>query len=240
MDFPDLPRSGLNVRTVLVARILPGILRLDAAESHHVLRVIRLPRGGTLRVCDGAGQEAIACLVGAEAGLATLNVGPLEATPAPAEALVLLGVPRPALVEEAVTLGTEAGATAFWLIRAARSLPGEVRLDRVERVISAAIKQCGRSDRPNVRVFASVREALNAGPGGARFLAAPGGASPSECWGAAGSGVLALSVGPEGGWAIDEVDAFLAANFVPVSLGSAILRAPTAVAVGLAALHATR
>lgn len=228
------------MRTVLVARIFPGLLRLDAAESHHLLRVIRLPRGGELRVCDGAGHQAIATLIGADEGLATLSVGPIEATPAPAAATVLLGAPRPALVEEAVTLGTEAGATAFWLIRAARSLPGEVRLDRLERVVSAALKQCGRSDRPEVRVFASVTAALASSPGGARFLAAPGGASPAEAWAAAGSGALALSVGPEGGWDTDEVDAFLKANFVPLSLGAAILRAPTAVAVGLAALHATR
>lgn len=233
------------MRTVLVPHVVAGALRLDAPESHHLLRVICLPRGGTVRVTDGAGSEAQATLEDVVNGFACLAVGaPTTAAP-PTPSVVLLGIPKPALLDEAVTLGVECGATAFWLVSAARSLPVSPRVDRLERVIDAALKQCRRPDRPVLRAFPTLDLAIQAGAPGARFLAAPGAQSPTEAWTAAASprtidAPYSLAIGPEGGWTPGEIEALLAADFVPVNLGSAVLRAPTAVAVGLAALNATR
>lgn len=50
--------------------------------------------------------------------------------------------------------------------------------------------------------------------------------------------LLALAVGPEGGWTRAEVDAFLAAGWKPASLGANILRAETAAIAGLAVVMA--
>ncbi len=233
------------MRTVLVPHLAPGSLRLDAAESHHLLRVIRLPRGGRVRVTDGAGNEATATLEEVVDGRAGLTVGPLVTAPSPPERVVLLGTPKPALLDEAVSLAVECGATGLWLVHAARSLPIAPRLDRLERVIDAALKQCRRPDRPQIRVFPTMEAAIAANPPGARFLGHLGGAAPAEAWAEADSskeppGALTLAIGPEGGWTPDELDALLTAGFVALSLGTTILRAPTAVATGLAALSATR
>ena len=236
------------MRTVLVEAVRAGRLTLDEAESHHLLRVIRVARGGRVRVVDGAGLEAEATLVDVAGATATLDVEAPRAAPPPAPVTVLLGAPKPALVEEAVTLATELGATELWLVRAERSPPGELRLDRLDRVVDAALKQCRRADRPVLRPFPSLAAALATLPPGPRFVGAPGGSPPHEAWaatapgGVTGGGArcpITLAIGPEGGFSPAEAEALGGAGFVAVHLGRAILRAPTAVAAGLAALGAT-
>ena len=49
--------------------------------------------------------------------------------------------------------------------------------------------------------------------------------------------MVVLTVGPEGGWSGDELDQALAHGFIPVTLGSRILRAETAAVAGLAILQ---
>jgi len=48
----------------------------------------------------------------------------------------------------------------------------------------------------------------------------------------------ALAIGPEGGWSKAEINAFEVAQFQPAALGANILRAPTAVSIGLGRLYA--
>ncbi len=49
---------------------------------------------------------------------------------------------------------------------------------------------------------------------------------------------LAVAVGPEGGWAEEEIEAFVAAGWKSVTLGGNILRAETAAIAALAAINA--
>ncbi len=217
-------------RVVVPALPPPGArVRVEAGASHHLLRVIRLARGERVQVVDGAGAVGVAVLEGVEDDLALLCVeSRVERAVGPAR-VVILGVPKPALVEEAVTLGTEAGATAFLLVRARRSPPGEVRTERLSRVLQAAVTQCGRADAPTLSAPGSLAAALASVPvEGARWLGDPAGDAPSPV-----PGPLTLAVGPEGGWDADEVARLVEAGFAPVAFGPHVLRAPTAVAVGL-------
>ncbi len=220
------------MRRVVVPSLPPvgACVRVEAAESHHLLRVIRLARGERVAVVDGAGAAGTAVLDGVEGDLAVLRVDSLASRVALPARVVLLGVPKPALVEEAVTLGTEAGATAFLLVPARRSPPGAVRPERLGRVLQAAVTQCGRADLPSVHMAGSLVEALRGDVlgVGARWLGDASGGPTSPV-----TGPLALAVGPEGGWDSEEVAQLVAAGFAAVSFGPHVLRAPTAVAVGL-------
>jgi 16S rRNA (uracil1498-N3)-methyltransferase len=217
------------IRTAFVAVCEPGSIALDEEESHYLTRVVRAGPGDAVRVTDGRGRAGWGRLL-AGGRNARVQVDEVIDAPESPPILVLLGLPRPALVDEALQLGTEAGATAFHLFPATHSPVGRPRADRLERVADAAVRQCRRERRPELHAHASLSDALaNAALPLARFLAAPGAStppSPGPC--------CALAVGPEAGFTEAEVRQFLGAGFVPVLLGPYILRAPTAVAIGLA------
>ncbi len=179
---------------------------------------------------DAAGRRARCTLVDVVGGMAVLEVvEPLDGRPA-VERLVLLGVPRGPAVDDALSLGTEAGATGFRLVRAHRSPPGQLRLDRLDRVLRAAVTQCGRADRPLIEERTTLADALLLLPPH-RFVATPGGGPVTPTREPA-----VIAVGPEGGWDPDEQRALVDAGFLPIGLGPFILRTPTAVVAALVRL----
>lgn len=210
-----------------------------ARESHHLLHVLRARPGERVRLVDGHATAAIAVLEGAdEAGCACFLVVERLLTPPPPARIVLLGLPKPALLEEALTLGTEGGATRFLLVRARHSPPGEPRAERLDRVVRTAVTQCGRTDVPALQGPHVLAEALrDPSLPPTRWLGAPGGPSPAMPGDVdqrdAGA---AVAIGPEGGWSPEEVEALLAAGFAPLGLGPFVLRTPSAVGAALARL----
>ena len=212
--------------------MVPGLaprMEFGAGESHHLLHVIRLARGEIVAVTDGDGGRGEAELVEVIDGRAVLALRAELAIETVPERTVLLGVPRAALLEEALTLGTECGATSFLLVRARHSPPGEPRVERLARVLRAAVTQCGRATVPALAI-ASLSEAITRTGDGSRWIATPRAHPPSP------SPVATVAIGPEGGWAGAEQDALHAAGFVPCGLGPHVQRTPTAVAAALARL----
>jgi 16S rRNA (uracil1498-N3)-methyltransferase len=103
-------------------------------------------------------------------------------------------------------------------------------------VAQEAARQCGRADVPRVDeplawdgVFAILRDE----PGRRALLLDPDEKSRRIGEAALGADQLLVAVGPEGGFAPDEIAAARAHGFVPASLGPLVLRTETA---GLAAL----
>ncbi len=226
----------------------PGVvgerIRAKQAESHHLLDVQRVARGRVVRVADGRGWQADAELVDVEDGCAVMLVLSVVVGGAVPTRVVVLGLPKPTALEESLVLGTEAGATAFILVRTLRTPPGELRPDRIERVLRAAVTQCGRADLPTIvhaggaAGTASLERALAGDVPAARYLATPGAhdadlAGPRPRQHAA---PVALAIGPEGGFAPEEQALLVANGFSALSLGPFLLRTPTAVAVGLGRL----
>ena len=221
----------------LLVPALPAIgVRVQAGPeaSHHLMNVLRARPGDRLRLSDGAGTAAVGVFLGAdEHGRALFTVDALLDAIRVPDRVVLLGLPKPALLEEALTLGAEGGATRFLLVRGRYSPPGATRPDRLERVLRAAVTQCGRPDLPAVHGPSSLEEALDEVPAGARWLAAPN-ASPVETPGTEEPATVAI--GPEGGWSPDEVGLLQTAGFLPLGLGPFVLRTPSAVGAALARL----
>ena len=209
-----------------------GLLTLSLEESHHLLRVLRLPRGSLLHLSDGQGRQAEARLERVEEGRVGVEILSWTELPTPHARLLLLGVPRAPLLEEALTLATEAGLTELRMVRARYSPPGDPRMDRLERVLHAAATQCRRVHLPEIRPICPLSAALEGLPE-ARWIAHPDAPPLTGIAGAA-----ALAVGPEGGWAPEEIALLEAHRFQRAGLGAHILRTPTAVAVGLGRLFA--
>lgn len=220
------------MRHVIIANLPDeGLVQLPEAESHHLLRVLRLNRGDRLSLSNGRGKRAQAELMDVRQGIACLRLESVCELPSPIARIVILGMPKGPLLEEALTLGTEAGATEFRLVQAQFSQPFSLKMDRLLRLIEAAAIQCHRDWLPTLSGPLPLAKACQDLPA-SRYVCTQG-APPLTAQTAA----TALAIGPEGGWSASEQAHLQTMGFAPAALGPHTLRAPTAVAVGLGRLY---
>ncbi len=213
-------------------------VRLAADESRHLLRVLRLKIGDEVELIDGSGAVwgAVICGTGRNAELV---LG--ERRAAPAEPGAPLSLFQALLTGEKMDLvvqkATELGAEKLVPVQTLRSQRGAA--DRHRRWQRISVGACKQSLRPRLMEIAGVCT-----PGDFSF------GLPPAClkllfWeeervrgvddvaaelvesGRTGRPV-ALFVGPEGGFAGEEVAAAQAAGWQTVGLGGRILRAETA------------
>ncbi|MFV8753252.1 RsmE family RNA methyltransferase [Nannocystaceae bacterium ST9] len=210
-------------------------LELDDEESHYLVKVRRVRVGQTLELLDPHGSLAAATLIGL--GRRTrVRVDALRIRPEPPERILLLGLPDPAAALEALTGACEAGASEVVLVACERSQGRVPAAVRVERIVRAAQRQCGRARAPLVLGLDeawSLTRALDHRrelPGWFAWEALSGEPGPTL----APAGGLRLLVGPEGGFTSTELEPIRAAGMQAVSLGPWILRTPTATVALLA------
>lgn len=109
------------------------------------------------------------------------------------------------------------------------------RVERWRRIALEAAKQSRRTDIPDVADPVPLATALSAETAPARILLSETEQELSLSSALRGTdGDLALAIGPEGGWAPDEMSLFTAQNWTHVTLGPRILRAETAAIAALA------
>jgi len=227
---PDLPPTG-------------ELVELPEDEARHLVQVLRLGPGDDVRVFDGHGREHEARVEHVARGRASLRVGP--AVPAAPEAAVAVTLAAALIkgdrfddvVRDATMLGVAAIrpiVTARTEIAARRGDPDR-RVERWRRIAISSAKQCGRAVVPDILSPASFADALRDLPRPLLLAvepsAADGGRIPDGVPQAA-----SLLIGPEGGWAPEELDAARAAGACPVSFGRRTLRADAAPLVALTVL----
>ena len=218
-----------------------GRITFDREETHHLVRVLRLRPGDTIVASSGDGVDHTVRIetLGVTATGIVIAAG-ARSTESRLAATLIQGVPKGDRMETIVRAATELGVARVVPAITARTI---VQLDparwrerarRWQRVAKEATKQCGRSIVPEVDLPRPLTDCLDA-------LGAPGADELALCvWeGATSPLVVVLDarpaitrarvlVGPEGGLAVDEVDAARAGGFVVASLGSRILRTETA------------
>ena len=204
---------------------LTGVLSLR--ESHHLLEVLRAKVGDRFTVFD-AEREALAEVV---------DLGPpvryriLEERRPEREVGVEV-ILYPALLKgdklaDVVRMATELGATRIQPVITRHAVPkamGEGKLKRLQAIAVEAAKQSGRLFVPEVLPPIPLREV----PEVAQGLVAHVGARALVREVLDLGKPLALAVGPEGGFAEEEVELLRERGFTPVTLGRRILRAETA------------
>jgi len=244
-------------RYFLATPISTGRVTLAGPEAHHLIHVMRAAPGLRVVLFDGSGAEFHAAVerVGrSEIELAILRREevdrelPLDLT---------LGVALPKgdrqkwLVEKAVELGV----TRLVPLRTQRGVaqPVEQALVRLRRAVIEASKQCGRNRLMQIEEPQSWPDFVaSAADTPCRLLAHPQGAceakfeisshlpnsraltnsrgltAPGACPADTLPDRVFLAVGPEGGFAADEVARAVAAGWHTVDLGPRILRVETA------------
>jgi len=221
-------------------------LALPDHLAHHARDVLRLARGATVRIFDGAGHEFAAEVDEVSRQGVRLHVaGAVEARAESPLHLVLAVSPlKGDLMELVIQKATELGVAEVRPLVTARTdtvarpaLKG-TRQERWEKVAAGAAEQSGRAVVPVVSPTMTLDAFLAEPLAGRRLVLdeTPGG-TPLRALGPAPAAAVLL-VGPAGGWDPREVAAAARAGFERVSLGPRTLRAETAAIAALAALQA--
>lgn len=230
-------------------------LRLGEAHSHKLAAVLRLGLGAAVRVFNPRDGEWRAEVAAKDRnGVGVQLVERLRA-PSPAPDLDLLFAPvkrqgTDLIVEKA----TELGVRRIRPVITRRTIAETVRLDRLGLIAREAAEQTERFDAPEILAAAPLAKALDDWEDGRALIYADeqGDAADAPWGGEAGRAApvgealaglkaakLALLIGPEGGFTLEERRALRGLAFVtPVSLGPRILRAETAVIAALAVIQA--
>ena len=212
---------------------------LDEAAAHHA-RVRRLDVGDDVRITDGRGTLASGRISRIARSSLEIDVVERIETP-PSDPLVML-VPvadRERMLWLAEKL-TELGVTAWQPVMYERSRSvsprgeGGAFADKVRARMRSALEQSGGAWLPAVHDEVDVAAAVRLAPGALRYVLDVSG---EPLLALRPRGAVAIAVGPEGGFAEEERDAFVGAGWVPASLGATTLRFETA---GIAAAAIAR
>ncbi|MBX7082925.1 MAG: 16S rRNA (uracil(1498)-N(3))-methyltransferase [Nannocystaceae bacterium] len=225
----------MSLRVFHDGALVPGeLVTLAAPEHHYLARVRRASAGDVVELLDGRAHAARATIATLDARRAVLRVGELSSIPEPPPLELWLALCDVDACLAAITMACELGVTAITWVRSAHAQARPPAPARVQRVVRAAMRQCGRPRPPEISGPVALEPLLaDAAPAGG-VIACQRHVQQS----AAGPRVARLLVGPEGGFTDDEVQRCLSHGMHACSLGPWTLRAPTAVAAGLAWLRA--
>lgn len=226
-----------HVPRCLVDDLSPALVALPDAASRHLRTVLRLHAGDALLLHDGRGGLARAEL---EPDGRARIVSRAPAAPPPPPVTLAVAMPRLPRLEWLVEKATELEVARLLLLRTRHGERdvGEGRQARLKRLADEALLQCGRLHSLELSEPLELEAALARRGAAALWLAAPPEGQPAPPPDPPASGVM-ICVGPEGGFAPDELERLEAAGAQRASLGRTVLRVETA-AVALAALALAR
>jgi len=224
-------------------------------DAHRYLcRVLRLSPGDAVLLFDGRGNEVEAVLGPSGSKSTTLLLGTRRKTlPAAGPRVTLIqALLRGERMDFLVQKSTELGVSRIWPALTRRTVaqgPGESRQPRWSTIAQEAARQCGRADvpevakpRPLAEILDSLAKARPKSPGLALLLWEAGPELPlHRAFGGHESErqlEVTLLVGPEGGFAPEEVALARVEGFRTVGLGPRILRSETAGIVAVALTQA--
>jgi len=225
----------------LIARdgALPRTIALDEPASMH-LRVLRLREDELVTLFDGAGGEFAARIlsIGKREVRVELNAHHGIERESNLSITLVQALATGDKMDWIIQKATELGVTAIQPVQTQRAT-AKLNAERAEKraahwqgVVSAACEQCGRNRLPKVHAVMDFSAWLRTPSAVPRVMLHPDAARGA--WGKVRAPV-AIIIGPEGGFAQDEIFDAERAGATLVSFGVRVLRTETA---GLAAITA--
>jgi 16S rRNA (uracil1498-N3)-methyltransferase len=222
--------------------IAPGRVILAGPEAHHLIHVMRAAPGLHVVLFDGRGAEFPSTVEEIRRSEVVLTVNTCETVDRelPFELTLAVALPKGDRQKWLVEKTVELGVTQIIPLKTQRGVaqPIEQALTRLRRAVVEASKQCGRNRLMQIaepQSWPDLVETTADLP--CRWLAHPQGfhkgphlPAPNEL-----PNRVLIAIGPEGGFAAEEVALATAAGWHTVDLGPRILRVETA-ALALAAI----
>ena len=228
----------MNANLFYAPGITPPVFQLSAEESRHIVKVLRMKAGDDILFTDGKGM-LYHCRI-AKANPRGCYVEVLKegkGTDRRDFYLQMAVAPTKNInrFEWFLEKATEMGIDHIMLFISEHSERKTVKTERLNRVITAAMKQSLKTFHPVLDEIVRFEELIRQPFEGEKFIAYIDKAVTPELSKAyhRGSNALVL-IGPEGDFSPEEVEAAISFGFVPVKLGPSRLRTETA---AVAACH---
>jgi len=218
-----------------------GIVVLPPDETRHLKRVLRLPDGDQVEICDGQGRAYLARILSREDSGARLEI--ISELPrrgeSPLTLTLALGLARADVMDLAVRQATELGVCQILPFISTRSVSrpadGEAKRRRWQRLAQDALKSSQRRLLPRVAAPVAFPEVLP-GPESLKIMcweACRSDAGPDHWQAPQPPASVRLVIGPEGGFTASEAETARAAGYQLWGLGPRRLRVETAALTAL-------
>ena len=225
-------------------------LELPPSAAHHARTVLRLRVNDAVQLFDGTGIELRGIISSINKNSVVLgDLRPCQINRESALSVVLAqAMCSSEKMDWVVQKATELGVAEIQPVQTQRSVASlsgeraEKRVDHWRNVAIAACEQCGRNILPQVHRPQNLQNWLGSQripsdtSSGRKFILLPEAANSLSQYPAI-PGAITLLIGPEGGFTADEAGLAQQAGFLPLRLGSRVLRTETAALVGIAALQ---
>lgn len=215
----DIPEAG-------------GYAVLESREAEHLFKVFRARAGESVELLDGHGVKAQGVI---EEGK-MLKVLKRETVPEPEEKLHLCcALPRKQKLDQLLKQATELGAWSIRPVRCMRSVAEGGPRERWDLLLREACKQSGNPFLPVIEPEAKLPDALEKLQ--QENIKIYYGSVAPAAHGEGFAHAKAVVIGPEGGFAPEELQMMEKMNAEPLNLGPHVLRLETAAVCALAVLR---
>ena len=217
---------------------------IDSADARHIAGALRMAVGESLTLCDGNGTDYAATItaIGKDAVTVSVDNAAPNATEPSLAVTLYMGMPKGDKLEFVIQKAVELGVTKVVPVVTARSIvrvsgkDAEKKQVRLQRIAAEAAGQCGRGIIPTVYAPIDFKTALARLKEERVLLCYEGGGAPIGTLVTPDDTAVSLVIGPEGGFAPEEVEAIKTLGGQIATLGPRILRCETAPLAALAVL----
>ncbi|MCB0824620.1 MAG: 16S rRNA (uracil(1498)-N(3))-methyltransferase [Armatimonadetes bacterium] len=232
-----MDRSHSSSLRALPRAFVPGVdagatIELPEEEVKKFRNVLRLSSGAEVAILPNDGSLIRCTLAGKQAE-------PIEVvypeTESSRRVTLALGLPKPESLETAIRMGTEMGIAEFLVFPAARTVvkwtaeKWEKRLVRLNAIAREAAEVSFRTNLPKITILTGLEQVFSNKPDAFVLSEVEG----VDCaWPEIGD-ESTIVIGPEGGWAPQEVKLI---GDRAISLGKRVMRVDTAVAAACSLL----
>jgi RsmE family RNA methyltransferase len=237
----------LNLLLLDPTEVVSGEVTLTGRRAEHLLQVLRVVPGDTVRVGVIRGKLGNGRVLAIEGGEVRLAVT-IERQPiCDLQVELILALPRPIMLQRILKQATVLGVRRFHLIRSRRVEKSffhspVLAPEKIRSILVDGMEQAMDTWLPEVTIhhqFKPFIEDVLPTLSGQGLIAHPDGAGTlagSPVSGDASQRLL-LAVGPEGGWSDHELQSFTERGFYGFTMGRRILHVDTAVVSLLAQLQ---
>ena len=207
---------------------------LDAEETHHVLNVLRLQVDDEIWLLDGVGiaYRGIIKNNGQEVSGEIIAESPGFSEPK-VEMHLAVGLIKKDRFEWLLEKAVECGALSITPLLLDRCLKKTLNLERSQKIVRTAAKQCGRSRFPKLNEPTSLDNYLNDKSDLTVCLQSEGETSLTTWQREKSPTKVSVLIGPEGDFSENEMNVIRDNNINIVSLGNRRLRTETAAITAL-------